>query len=70
MAKRKHERQERKLNLAYTWDLRNARDQYLAAAGITPKNYRTTDPLLSQVSARTRRRRRIAKTLATVWAES
>ena len=27
---------------------RNARDQYLAADGITPKNYRTTDPLLSQ----------------------
>jgi len=49
---------------------RNARDQYLAADGITPKNYRTTDPLLSQLSARLRRRRRIAKTLATVWPES
>jgi hypothetical protein len=45
---------------------RNARDQYLAADGITPKNYRTTDPLLSQLSARLRRRRRIAKTLETV----
>jgi len=49
---------------------RNARDQYLAADGITPKNYRTTDPLLSQLSTRTRRRWRIAKTLATVWPES
>jgi hypothetical protein len=45
---------------------RNARDQYLAADGITPKSYRTTDPLLSQLSARLRRRRRIAKTLETV----
>jgi hypothetical protein len=48
---------------------RNARDQYLAADGITPKNYHTTDPLLSQAAARVRRRRRIAKALATVWPE-
>jgi hypothetical protein len=49
---------------------RNARDQFLAAQGITPKNYRTADPLLSPASARTRRRRRIAKTLSTVWPEA
>jgi len=49
---------------------RNARDQYLAAAGFTPKNYRTTDPLLSQLSARERRRRRIAKAPAPVSAET
>jgi hypothetical protein len=48
---------------------RNARDQYLAADGFTPKNYHTTDPLLSQAAARVRRRRRIAKALATVWPE-
>jgi hypothetical protein len=49
---------------------RNARDQYLAADGFLPKNYHTTDPLLSQASARMRRRRRIAKALATVWPEA
>ena len=49
---------------------RNARDQYLAAAGFTPKNYRTTDPLLSQLSARERRRRRIAKAPAPVSPET
>jgi hypothetical protein len=46
---------------------RNARDQFLAALGITPKSYRTAEPLLSPASARTRR---IAKTLATVWPET
>ncbi len=46
---------------------RNARDQYLAAHGITPKDYRTPDPLLSRPSARERRRRSIAKALATIW---
>ena len=49
---------------------RNARDQYLAADGFTPKNYRTTDPLLSQASALTRRKGRLAKALATVWPET
>ena len=49
---------------------RNARDQYLAAAGFTPKNYRTTDPLLSQLSARERRRRRVAKAPAPVSPET
>jgi hypothetical protein len=49
---------------------RNARDQYLAADGFLPRNYHTTDPLLSQASARMRRRRRIAKALATVWPEA
>ena len=46
---------------------RNARDQFLAAQGITPTNYRTAAPLLSPASARTRR---IAKTLAAVWSEA
>ncbi len=49
---------------------RNAQDQFLAAQGITPKNYRAADPLLSPASARARLRRRIAKTLATVWSET
>ena len=50
---------------------RNARDQYLVADGFPPKNYHTTDPLLSQAAAaRVRRRRRIAKALATVWPEA
>jgi hypothetical protein len=49
---------------------RNARDQYLAADGFTPKNYRTTDPLLSQASALTRRKRRQARALRTVSPEA
>lgn len=49
---------------------RNARDQYFAAHGITTNNYRTADPLLSRLSGRISRRRRIAKALATVWPET
>jgi hypothetical protein len=49
---------------------RNARVEFLAVQGITPKNYRTADPLLSSASALTRRRRRIAKTLAAAWPEA
>jgi len=49
---------------------RNARDQAVAAQGIAPKNYHTSDPLLSSTSARTRRRRRIASTPATVLPET
>jgi hypothetical protein len=47
-----------------------ARDQYLAADGFTPKNYRSTDPLLSEASALTRRKRHLARALRTVWPEA
>ena len=49
---------------------RNARDQYLAVRGFTPKNYHTPDPLSSQASALTRRKRRLTRAVRTVWPEA